>query len=178
MWKQRQLENALKKLLRNLKKVKRIRKKQWATKPLGSSKNPSADKAYNSLLRRITRRDLSEKEIWQKLSPYYADEAITAAVTKAKNYNLLKPAAELAQRWAQDLNRRGKGELYIRQSLKNRGLPLPELDEDVEINKCRAQIEKKWGQDAQFTFEERAKVFRYLTNRGFQLETIKKALNK
>ena len=148
------------------------------TKPLASSKNPSAEKAYNSLLRRITRRDLSEKEIWQKLTPYYTDDAITAALSKAKDYNLLKSGEELATRWAQDLNRRGKGELYIRQSLKNRGLPIPDLDENVEIDKCRSQIEKKWGQVAKFTFEERAKVFRYLTNRGFQPETIKKALNK
>jgi SOS response regulatory protein OraA/RecX len=143
---------------------------------LASSKSPSAEKAYNSLLRRITRRDLSEKEIWQKLSPYYTDEAVTVAVAKAKDYDLLKPEMVLAQRWAEDLNRRGKGEMYIRNSLKNRGLPVPELDKNLEIDKCRSQIEKKWGQETKFTFEERAKVFRYLTNRGFQPETIKKAL--
>ena len=127
-------------------------------------------------MRRIARRDFSETELTTKLSQWYEDAAVKTAIQKAKDYNLIKSNEELAARWAESLNRRGKGALYIQQSLKKRGLPAVAANQDTEVEKCGDWIKKKWGDKSQLTYEERSKIYRYLTSRGFQLDTIKKAI--
>jgi len=153
-----------------------LKKRRVTTNSSDFSKSPSAERAYNSLLRRISRRDFSETELITKLSQWYEDAAVKTAIQKAKDYNLIKPNEELAARWAESLNRRGKGALYIQQNLKKRGLPAVTADHDTEVEKCGEWIKKKWGDKTQFTYEERGKVYRYLTTRGFKLDTIKKAI--
>lgn len=141
-------------------------------------KSSKSELAYRALVRLLYRRDHSEKELQQKLSQRYTAEAIQSALAKAHEHRYIKPAEELAHQVSEHLHRKGKGLRKIHFELQKRGLPTIESSEEQELTKCLALIERKFSPHTRLSTPERVKIFRYLTNRGFDFETIKKALNE
>lgn len=142
------------------------------------SKNPKSESAYNSLMRLLSRRDHSEKELQQKLARWFTPEAIRSAIDKAHELKLIKDPQFLKKQFAESLHRKSKGIHTINRMLKQKGLPECVRDENRELSKCQALLLKKFEFATKLSAPERVKAFRHLTYRGFDSETIKKAINQ
>lgn len=124
----------------------------------------------------LARRDHSEKELRQKLREKFEDfDAIEKAITFVKDRNWLGDPQKLAEQMANMLHRKNKGVRYIQNYLKQKGLPMPSFNEDLELEKAKDLINKK------FKTNDRSKATlmkksRYLQSRGFNNEIISKII--
>ena len=141
------------------------------------SKNSSADKAFSAVVRLLARRDHSVLELKKKLSRYHETQAIEAAIERATERDYIKDPQNLTTAFSRDLNARNKSYRKIKSALAQKGLKPPPYDISIELAKCRQLLVKKYGSTQSLSASERVKVYRYLTNRGFDLETIKKAIS-
>lgn len=141
-------------------------------------KNPKGESAYSSLVRLLSRRDHTEKELQRKLSRWYTATAVQFALEKAHEFKLIKDEQFLTKQFSEVLHRKSRGIHTINQTLKQKGLPPCERDEDRELSKCRAVLHKRFGASARLSTPERVKIFRHLTYCGFDSETINKAINQ
>lgn len=82
----------------------------------------------------------------------------------------------LAQRWADTLHGRNKGIEYINNYLREKGLPEVNPDYDLELEKAMNVVRTKYAEDYNFSREEKAKIGRQLTSRGFDTETVRKVI--
>jgi regulatory protein len=155
----------------------KFRRRPSATKKADFSKNSKSDAAYRAIIRQLYKRDHSEKELKDKLKRYYTDEAIAAALELAHERQYMKAPEALAVQVSEYLHRQSKGIRTINEKLKKRGLPKVEVDADRELDKCIVQLSKKFKSEDILSAAERVKAFRYLTYRGFDSETIKKAIS-
>ena len=131
------------------------------------------------MTRLLLRRDHSEKEIREKLGRRYEGPAIQSAISKAKEYGYIRSPEELTERFAEALHRRGRGILKIQFEIQKKGLPpLLDVDEDREVLKAHAHVDKIKGLGEDLDFEAQQKIMRYLNNRGFTTDTIKKVIGK
>lgn len=140
------------------------------------NKSPKSDKAYQALIRLLSRRDYSELELKQKLGRYYTTDAIQTALQKAAEYKWLKEPQELAQSYSEILNRKGKGHSAVLRELKKRGLPAIDRNDEREIEKAKSVLAKKFRGKAKLDMKERQKAYRLLAYRGFDSETISAAM--
>lgn len=153
---------------------------------LNSSKNlkakTGAERAFQSLLRMLARRDHSELELKNKLIRYYDAADVTIAVNKARDERWLRPAEELARSITESLHRRGRGHRRIDLELKKRGLPKSEYSEDRELEKAKIILNKivSRTKSTPLDYESKAKLkaraFRLLSYRGFRPDVITKLL--
>jgi regulatory protein len=154
------------------------RKKFRATSWVASSeKNPKSDKAYNSLIRLLSRRDYSELELTTKLKRWYTDDAVTVAMEKARDYKWLKEPEQLAKSYSEVLHRKGKGHSALTRELKKRGLPAVDRNNERELEKAHALLAKKFRGKAKLDIKERQQAYRFLSYRGFDFDTIRTAMN-
>jgi regulatory protein len=150
-----------------------------------SSKSSNAKAAYESVIRYLSRRDHSIKELSQKLSRRYTREAAEAAIQRADELKFIRSEEFLTKQVSEIFHRRAKGIHFIQAELKKRGLPSIEVDADLEISKCKDLLIKKFGETCSFNLRDRsadaklknAKAQRFLSYRGFDFETIQKTLN-
>lgn len=129
----------------------------------------------------LARRDHSEKELRKKLREKFSEdvdagEVIDEAIDFAKNNNWLGDPVDLAHRMADMLHRRNKGIHYINNYLKEKGLPVVDVDRHLELEKALAIVKNKYEEDHDFSREEKAKVGRLLASRGFDSETVRKVI--
>ena len=113
------------------------------------------------------------------MSARYTDEAVQTAIEKAKAQKWLKDPAELSELFGQALHRQNRGHFAVNLRLKKKGLPALEKNDDLELKKALALIEKKSrGQTTNIDRQQQQKLYRFLANRGFDHETIMLALKK
>jgi regulatory protein len=138
--------------------------------------------AYAAAVALLAMREHSRLELEQKLGQrdYPADE-IRAALDTLIDAGLISDERASRARIASGL-RRGHGPARIRQSLQQAGLPADAAmtgDDDEAINwvqQARAVAERKFGDTAPGDYEEWARRARFLQSRGYDTQTIHKAL--
>ena len=126
-------------------------------------------------------RDHSEQELRAKLTEKFSENANAAnffeeAIEIAKDKKWLTDPMTLAQRWADTLHGRNKGIEYINNYLREKGLPEVNPDYDLELVKAMNVVRTKYAEDYNFSREEKAKIGRQLTSRGFDTETVRKVI--
>jgi len=124
----------------------------------------------------LARQDRSRKELEEKLTRWYTPNAVDFAVQKAEELGYIKPPAELALRYQNSHRQKGRGHYRISHELKKRGLPQLPMDREAEYSCCQSTFLKKFGETRLTSQEERAKAARYLTSRGFDLDTVKRVI--
>ncbi len=135
--------------------------------------------AYNKMMDFLARREYSEFELRQKLSTHFPEDDVTDAIDRAKQQGWLAKPEETAERVAGDLARKNKGHRYIRQFLEQKGLPEVVENPEEEIARARGLIAQKLKHDlaeSPLPADLVEKAQRILFNRGFDEETITRAL--
>jgi SOS response regulatory protein OraA/RecX len=132
--------------------------------------------AREKLMDHLAKRAHSELELRQKLARDYHEDDITDAIETAKAKGWLAEPSELASDVAQSLDRKRKGHDYINQFLNERGLPSVGKDDSAELEKARAFLLEKVGAVRELSRDERMKFQRNLAARGFDEETIVRAM--
>ena len=134
--------------------------------------------AVQKIMEYQSRRDHSEWELRRKLGRFYSQEEIEQALKMASDQDLLANPSDLAERTSRVLHERKKGYLFIRNYLKEKGLTLPQRNEDLEIEKAVDIVIRKFHKRAPFSYKEQTQVYRLLHNRGFDEETIRKVIHE
>lgn len=140
-------------------------------------------KAFDRLTRYLAQRDHSRFELEQKLLRFYTPELVANVIKDADARGWIAPDEDIATRAALAYERKLKSRAYIEGQLRKRRLPVPfgYQDENSELNKARLLIERKFGsldQLSSLSFADRARIFRYLKNRGFSDRWIRQVLNE
>lgn len=138
----------------------------------------SAKKAFDRVMYYLSQRDHSVKELTQKLARYHEKDEIEAAIQKADEYGYLADPKVISQRLAGQLARKGKGQRYINNYLKNKGLPIAEVAEEEELQTGRGLVERNLKFSPPYDLKQKQKIFRYLSNRGFRSAIVKLIINE
>ncbi len=133
-------------------------------------------RATDSIARYLALRDHSQHELRQKLARRFDSQIIDLAMAKAETYGWLSDENLLAERLVGVLARKNKSRRYIEAQLRRRRLPVVGLTGDDELAKARELLVRKFGEE-KLSFEDKAKAFRFLRNRGFEDRWIRKVLN-
>lgn len=140
--------------------------------------NEVDSKILNQILKIMTRRDHSEKEIRKKLKTKFEDlEKIELAIKHASERGWIPAPENLSEQFSSSLHRKKKGILYINSALKEKGLPTINFDEEVELQKATRLIQSKYRKIKHPDKTEQAKMIRFLQSRGFRFETIQKLMS-
>lgn len=147
----------------------RTSKKNLSLKPLS---------AQHTVMDMISRREYSEEELKEKLRlKEFSNEEIESALQKAKDQKWLASPDLAAKNLAEQLHRKNKGIEFINNVLQEKGLPTVQRDENLELEKAESLVKTKYSRLSEFSQEEKIKVVRFLTSRGFDSSTIQKVLN-
>ena len=129
--------------------------------------------ALNKLVLFLSIRDHTELELRKKLAKDFSSSEIEAAIAFAKEHELMKTPEQLSQQLYHELSRKNKGYLYITQYLRAKGLPHHAIDREQELEKARKLVLTKLQIDGMPGHEDKIKIYRLLTNRGFDDQTIR-----
>ncbi len=133
--------------------------------------------ALHKLVAYLAVRDHTELELRRKLAKNFSFKEIDEALNFARQHKLLKTPKELAEQVYHELSRKNKGYLYIVKYLRTKGLPNHAIDREQELEKARNLVTTKLrfagAKTRKFNHEEKIKIFRLLTNRGFDDQTIR-----
>lgn len=145
--------------------------------------------ARNRVMDLLARRNHSELELRQKLGADFSADEIGKAIEFARESKWLLPPEELAEQVATTLARKHKGQLFINQYLKSKGLPAVAPINADEVERGIALVESKLARNfAQKTtqsradepltlnYDEQRKIQRLLHNRGYADSTIRQVL--
>ena len=124
----------------------------------------------------LSKRPHSEYELTCKLRKHFPVQYIEKALKSARSHNWLSSPQELSQQLTEELNRKKKGWLLIQKALKQKKLPLVSKNESVEEQKARWWVLKKLNASNTISYEMTQKIYRFLTNRGFEEDIIKKVM--
>ena len=146
--------------------------------------NDSTDQHYKLCLNKIvdllSRRDHSEKELYQKLTKKgYSKRPIELAIQWAQQMGYIKPPPIQSKNITEALIRKGKGRLYIQKYLKLRGLPptsTEDFDHDTEVQKALELAHKKMKKNKALDRKAKEKIGRHLLSRGFPQEIVRKII--
>ncbi len=148
---------------------------------------PNRDKqetlrAIRRIMDLLSRRDHSEKELKAKLHKFFSPENTAKAIEEAKNRKWLSEPEILSARAAESLGRKLKGQKYIQNHLKKRGLPPISISDELELEKAVTLVKNKWNNKTgisteKFSIAEKQKIARFLLSRGFGMATIGKVIN-
>lgn len=133
--------------------------------------------ARNKIMDLLARRGYSELELQQKLSLDYPEDEVQDAIENARESGWMTPPDELASRVAIELGRKNKGHRFIQQFLKAKGLPQVQKDPDEEVRKGLELVEAKLKKAPPYAYEDQKKIYRWLGNRGFDMETIRRVID-
>ena len=112
------------------------------------------------------------------MNRFYTPEAVKAAIALAHERQYIKDPELLARQYAEMLRQRGKGPFYINQTLKKKGLPAIKPERERELEKCLELLGRRFtGLDFALP-AVRVKAMRHLTARGFDSETVQKAIRE
>jgi len=135
--------------------------------------NPELQRALNRIVRYLSLRDHSRFELQQKLRRTFTSDIIAQALEIADSWGYIPENAVLAERLTAALNRQLKSRTYIENQLRRRGLPPTPTNSEVEVDKARALVEKKFGPALELRGDIRVQAMRYLRNRGFRDRSIR-----
>ncbi len=141
--------------------------------------------AWEQTLRWLDVKWYSENKLREKLNKlHYPAADIEDVINKCREYNLVNDEA-LAGEFARSQSSRGRGSRRIAQELYRHGLTgeaaekaLASIAPDEE-NACKNALQSKlasWKNEPDWR-KRREKAFRFLTNRGFALDTIYETLD-
>ena len=140
------------------------------------TKSSKSDSAWEKLKSLLLRRAHTEKELKQKLKAFDPEE-LQKALDRAEKNQWIEPPKDMAIRVANTLHRKKKGWLYIKSTLKKRGLPLIPKNPEIEKEKALYWLAKIRGSDRQaISKKTEQKLYRFLSYRGFETSDIKEAL--
>ena len=132
----------------------------------------------------IRNRSTHEVDVYLTKKTANNPELIQAVMQRLSHFNLLNDP-QFAREWVGMRLKHGKGPLLINQELKQKG-----LDPDL-INQCLAEIEREaWLESAtqlinqkhlpvgpNVDLKSKAKVYRYLQNRGYPSSIIRSVID-
>lgn len=126
----------------------------------------------------LARRDHSSKEILEKLErkKIFTREEILEGLQKAQEAGWFLPEDELSEKVHAHLVRKGKSFKFIQQYLKNKGLPSTEFNREEEVQTICRHLEKKFQSFSNLEYDDKQKVLRSLTQKGFDLSCCYEAL--
>lgn len=138
----------------------------------------------NIALRLLSRRDHSCHELALKLTRRgFETSQVKTAIRECRRLNYLDDEG-FCRRYAGQLRRKGYGIRRIEQMLKAKGVA-PELirsamqhsgADNEQLDDCRKALAKRLkNDDPPATGETRAKIYRFLFNRGFSPDIIQRA---
>lgn len=129
--------------------------------------------ALEKIVDYLSVRDHSENEIRNKLTlKEFEHEEIEEAIDLAQEQGFIQEPSTLSETVSDQLNRKHKGILYINQYLQSKGLPCVLADWELEFQKAKELIFKRFSKNPPYTIEEKQDIYRYLTNRGYADQTI------
>jgi regulatory protein len=136
--------------------------------------------ARNKMMDYLSHRQHSETELRDKLRLHFSPQEVDSAIQYGKEQGWIPDSPESAQalseKTAATLRRKGKGQLYINNYLEELGLPPIQIDSTEELDKALALVENKFSNFKEMDRDERAKVGRFLTSRGFDAEIVRKVI--
>ena len=135
----------------------------------------------------LQKRDYTERQLRDKLSDgLYPSEVIDEAITYVKSYKYLDD-----DRYARDyityhMPTRSKNRII--QDLTGKGISkdilIPVIEElyakeseDFELSQIKATLAKKHYDPENFDFKEKQKLMAFLLRKGYQISTVKQAMN-
>lgn len=135
-------------------------------------------RARDSLTRYLALRDHSKFELKRKLARKYEAAIVEKVLAWAEEHSLLAEEGQLSRRMKEQLDRKLKSHRMIQANLRNKGLgPQPE-NRDVELEKMRTLLRRRFHFENKLSFEDRAKAYRYLKFRGFNDSLIKQVIHE
>lgn len=152
------------------------------------SSKGSYRRAFNTALRLLTRRDHSKYELAQKLKQRaFADNVIEKVLLECERLDYLNDD-RTAQVFIAQLIRKGYGAKYIRAELKRKGLTgkriagvlnaiLSEAGEQENAERVLIKNIKRFDREEDRQ-KRKAKIFRFLSARGFATQIIAELLQK
>lgn len=137
----------------------------------------------DNALRLLARREHSAQELRQKLLlREHPAELIDAAIRELAEQNLLSDA-RFAEAFVRSRGTRGYGPQRIRAELRQRGVDptvaedsLRSSEEDWQA-RALAQYRKRFGTQPPRDVAERSKRYRFLMNRGFTTDQVRRVLD-
>jgi len=138
----------------------------------------NGQKALDKLSLYLAKRAHSERELRQKLRKNFDSDSIDWALQAARDQEWMPDPNELSQRTGEMLHRKNKGINFINQYLSQKGLPPVSANPELELDKARVALSKKFSLESKMSFPERRKAYSFLSQRGFNGETIGKLLNE
>lgn len=141
-------------------------------------------KCLDAALRLLGRRDHSRVELSRKLRRKgYQNEHIASAVDTCLRLDYLDDE-KFCRVYARQLRRRGYGALRIPQMLKDKGLSSDLVEAsignlcgyDAQLDDCIVVLEKKLKRGPSGRDENKDRLIRFLSNRGFSFDVIREAL--
>ena len=136
--------------------------------------------ARNKMMDYLSHREHSEAELREKLARHFSSEEIEAAIQFGKEQAWIPDSAEsaqmLAEKTAETLRRKGKGQVYIQQYLEKLMLPRIHIDPSDELEKAFALVRNKFSNLQSMDPSEKVKAARFLAGRGFDEEVIRKVI--
>ena len=135
-----------------------------------------------SALRLLARREHSSLELQSKLAARgFASEAIEPVLAALEDKKLLSDA-RFVEEFVAARVRRGSGPMKIREELRGRGVTGDRVEEALaglkagSAERADAARRKRFGPALPKDMQERARQARFLQQRGFSMEDIRKAL--
>jgi regulatory protein len=133
--------------------------------------------AKEKIIDYLQRRDHSEKELRLKLKKFdYSNEEVETAMAWVKERNYLANPLDLSKRHTERLQKQKKGQKYIQQYLKQRGLPLYPIDSDSELHNAVELAKQIAIKNDTLDRKIREKIGRKLLSRGFAPEIVRKVI--
>lgn len=153
-----------------------IRKSSQKRKPAVNNHEP---KARRKIMDMLARRSYSLVELRRKLAfDEFENDEIEDAVEFAEKNNWITPPQELTRQVSTALSRKKKSAAYINHFLGEKGLPASEIDPQAELEKALYIVRSKLSKEKSFDYEEKKKIQRLLTNRGFDSTTIRMVIER
>ena len=122
----------------------------------------------------LAHRNHSEKELRQKLLRKFEEKDVLKALDYCREQNWLFRPEALSEQTMNALHRRKKGFLFIQRYLRQKGLPVPSKNPEIEEEKARELLGRKFNSVRDFPVKQKA--HRFLKSRGFEDEVIRRVL--
>ncbi len=127
--------------------------------------------AFDRLQLIIAKRDHSVKELTQKLRRHHEMDEILDAIARADDYGWMKDPQELAEMWKREAARRKRGNLWLKNKMAEKGLPMLAMDGGDETAVARTLIAGKFG-DGPWDKKLQQRIARFLTSRGYNFSVV------
>lgn len=139
-----------------------------------SQKKSAREKAMDYL----AVRDHSRLELETKLSQKdYSPDEIAHALDSLEVSGFLASEESLSESVSENLHQKGKSHTYIEQYLEAKGLPPVPRDSELELKKAEKLLQSHFSKLSKSSETDKKKMAQFLQNRGFDSDTIIKALS-